>query len=118
MGKIAEALKSFPARFRGKKGRALTEAAAYLQGQWKLTCSVSGTKLHPARPGSPPHAVTGRMMAALSVVANLGSMLIEMKYGSKVAGYQDHGTSRMAARPHRSITLDRCRPRLNQILGK
>jgi len=41
-----------------------------------------------------------------------------MKYGSKVAGYQDHGTSRMAARPHRSITLDRCRPRLNQILGK
>ena len=57
-------------------------------------------------------------MRGLKVVSNLKAMTLEMHYGSKVASYQDHGTSKMAARPHRSTTLERCRPKLFEILGK
>ena len=116
MGKILDALRSLPARLRASKGRALTEAAAYLQTEWRATVGTPGTKRSPARPGSPPHKIKGGLQASLTVVANPASGLIEMRAG-KVAQYQDHGTRRMLARPHRGPTLDRCRPRLMQILG-
>jgi hypothetical protein len=118
MGRILDALSSFRDRFKSQRSKNLTEAAQYLEGQWKQTCSVPGTKESPARPGSAPHMVQGGMMRALKVVPNTSTMTLEMHYGSSVASYQDHGTSKMAARPHRTITLDKSRPQLFTILGK
>lgn len=115
MGAILDRLNGLLPWVRAQKQRNLAEAAAYLEAEWKKTVGVQGTRSRPSAPGSPPHRVTGALQASLSAKVTDGLITVT---GSKVGGYLEDGTRRMAARPHRGPTLDRCRPRMLEILAK
>ena len=118
MGVVLDKIKAFPARFRGIKGRNLEDAAKYLQSAWQAELGTVGTKEHPAPPGSLPHKISGGLQRGVKVVANAWLMRLEMHYGSLVARWQDQGTKKMKARPHREVTFKKHKAQVWAILGR
>ena len=118
MGVILDKLKQFPARFRGVKGKNIVEAASFLEAKWKEALNVGGTRENPAPPGQCPHRVSGGLRAKVKVVANAWLMRLEMHHGSPVAMWQNDGTKRMRARPHREVTFQKNKAQVWEILGR
>jgi hypothetical protein len=115
VGVILDRVRSLMPWVKAQKRRNLAEAGQYLESEWKKTVSVPGSRSDRSKPGEPPRRQTGETQKSLK--ATVTDDLLTM-HGSKVAQYLDEGTRRMAARPHRNPTLDRCRPTLLQILAK
>lgn len=106
------------AAFGGRKRRLAEnarEAAELIHRELQATLGVSAPG--PSRPGDPPHKHAGRVQASVSCVYDDASRAIVIRQG-RVAGYLDHGTSKMPARPWREPTLARVRPKIAEILNR
>lgn len=77
----------------------------------------------PSPPGSPPGRRTGHLRLAWSVysqggggVAGSMSMIVGIKSGAHYAGYLEHGTRKMAARPFTEKIKVTAAPKIKAIL--
>lgn len=114
MGAILDRLKSLIPWGRAARRKRLHTAADYLLAEWRKTVGVQGTRKNRSLPGEPPRKQTGELQASL--FARVEDDLLVIGSTAKHAGLLESGTRRMAARPHRAPTLERCRPTLLRIL--
>jgi hypothetical protein len=90
-------------------------AAKVLTEEIHRTLSVQGSRSNPAAPGSPPHRVSGDLLAASRAIARDGAVVV---LTSKVGIYQDKGTRRMLARPWVKPAVDAAWARMKPLFSR
>lgn len=109
-------LKSFFPWVKAQKQRNLEDAAAYLLDEWRKTVGIQGSRRDRSAPGQPPRRQTGTLQASL--FARVTDGLLVIGGTAKHLRYLEDGTRRMMPRPSRGPTLERCRPKLLEIMAR
>lgn len=93
------------------------EAAEMLKSQMAASIKPSATV---SAPGQPPRSVSGQLKAGFTsrVTRNRNGVLSTVGNTAPYAGYLEHGTRNMAARPFMRPVFERSRKRILAILGR